>query len=195
MHTAFWALVTASNHDIGQSAISSIPLETVHFILSHLHFIKTSKNSSKLSNSWNERCIVARISHGKVPFTKTVITFVLIDLGSSSWSHFVDYKIPYKMVLTTIRSIKKLWPTEKNAGFFLGHGIYIFSCFSILTIRKMIGILPCQRLTPIWTAANASSKIIHRNFPTAASEMFCFLPVMVWFHRPWSRQKYYNYST
>ena len=195
MHTALRALVTASNHDIGQSSISSIPSGNRSLHFKSFASIKTSKNSSKLSNSWNERCMAARISHGKVPFTKTVITFVLIDLGSSSWSHFVDYKIPYKMVLTTIMIHEKLWPTEKNAGFFLGHGIYIFSCFSILTIRKMIGILPCQRLTPIWTAANASSKIIHRNFPTAASEMFCFLPVMVWFHRPWSRQKYYNYST
>ena len=97
-----------------------------------LHFksfslIKTSKNSSKLANSWNERCSVERISHGKVPpHEKRFITFVLIDLGNSSWSHFVDYKIPFKMVLTTIRSMKTMAYREK-CRFFLGHGIFCWT--------------------------------------------------------------------
>ena len=92
-----------------------------------LHFksfpsIKTSKKSFKLANSRNERCAVARTSHGKVPLTKTVITFVLIDLGRSGRSHFIDYKIPFKMVLTTRRSSKTYGLQRKMPFFFWATG-------------------------------------------------------------------------
>ena len=91
------------------SAICWTPLETYHSISSHLYQSKPPR--TRLICEIRE--MTGRIFHEKVPITETAITSVLIDLENSGWSHFVDYKIPFKMVPTTIGSLKNYGQERK----------------------------------------------------------------------------------
>jgi len=86
-----------------------------------------------------------------VRFAKTALTFVLIDLRSSDWCHFVDYKISFHMVLTTRWSMKN-YGLQRKIPLFVGPGDIIFYNSYISMTISSFSILPLPMLFSVWLA-------------------------------------------